>query len=299
VAPHELDRKMAAVDGFATVLGRLSAVIDRQWSRAADAEDPEGLHDLRVALRRTRAVVRAGRHVLPPPLVLDAGDRLRALTAATGPARDLDVLVGAWSDRIAGRGTGLEPLLADIQAARAASRAALVSVLDDPDAIAWRHGWPELLAGATRSDEPGRHAGRRLGRVVARRLERSQRAVLRAGRSLAPETGDDEVHQLRKDARRLRYLLESFAELAPGDEARVVKHLKSFQDVLGRHQDLVVQVGIVERTAAGLAAADLTAQLRRERDAARDEFASRFAAYDTREAREAFDHLVGRVRGRG
>jgi CHAD domain-containing protein len=300
VAPDELDARMPAVDGFAIVLGRLSDAIDANWDRAGDEADPDGLHDLRVALRRTRAVVRAGRKVLPATTV-EAGEFLRSLTAVTGPARDLDVLV----DEL---GADLGPLGAAVESARTAARAELVADLASPAATAWRRGWREAIAGVPTAADRGKHADRRLGRVVARRLEQAHANVLAAGRELRPATDDDEVHDLRKDARRLRDLLECFGELAPRRAKRFVKHLKGFQGLLGHHQDLVVQLVVIERTATGLAttgdlpdrsAADVLARrLGHERDEARAEFAHRFADYDTRRVRRAFDELADEVDSR-
>jgi CHAD domain-containing protein len=292
---------MPAVDGFSVVLARLSTAIEANWERAGDESDPDGLHDLRVALRRTRAVLHAGRKVLPAPTVVEARGFLRSLTAVTGPGRDLDVLVGDL-------GADLGPLRAAVETARAAARAELVAALASPAATTWRRGWPEAIAGLPTAADPGTHADRRLGRVVARRLEQAHANVLAAGRELRSATPDGEVHDLRKDARRLRDLLECFGELAPGRAKRFVKHLKGFQGVLGRHQDLAVQLVVIERVATGLATtgdlADRSGvdahadRLGRERDDTRDEFSHRFADYDTRRVRRAFDDLADEVDSR-
>jgi CHAD domain-containing protein len=132
--------------------------------------------------------------------------------------------------------------------------------------------------------------------VVARRLRRAQRRVLAGGRGLDAGTDAATVHQLRKDARQLRYLLECFAELAPGREARFVEHLKAFQAVLGHHQDLVVQGTILRRVATAGAADAVVADLERAQAATRAAFADRFADYDTKRARRAFTRLTGEVR---
>ena len=55
---------------------------------------------------------------------------------------------------------------------------------------------------------------------------------------------------MRKDAKKLRYLLECFAGLLPSDDRKAfVKRLKRLQDLLGAHQDADVQA-INLRTAA-------------------------------------------------
>ena len=55
-----LDRTMPAVDGFRAVLANLADTIVANWQGTVDQVDPEFLHDLRVAVRRTRTVVSPG-----------------------------------------------------------------------------------------------------------------------------------------------------------------------------------------------------------------------------------------------
>ena len=57
------------------------------------AEDPENLHQHRVAGRRVRALVRATRSYVDPAWARGLNDLLRGLAGVTGPARDLDVLL--------------------------------------------------------------------------------------------------------------------------------------------------------------------------------------------------------------
>jgi CHAD domain-containing protein len=177
-------------------------------------------------------------------------------------------------------------------------RAELPAVLEAAAVAAWRRRWPDVVEAAPLAPEQGEHAHRRLGRVVARRLQRAQHQVLAAGRSLDADTDATAVHQLRKDARQLRYLLECFAELAPGREVRFVEHLKAFQAVLGHHQDLVVQAAILRRLATGPDVDELVEHLERAQDAARTAFADRFAEFDTKRARRHFARLVAEVGAR-
>ena len=91
-----LDAAMPAVDGFRAVLANLADTIVANWQGTADQVDPEFLHDLRVAVRRTRSVVSQGKNVLPPTIVVQARERFAWLGGLTGPARDLDVYLIEW-----------------------------------------------------------------------------------------------------------------------------------------------------------------------------------------------------------
>src|SRR5262245_64665125 len=84
-------------------------------------EDPEELHQMRVATRRVRAFLRAGRPLLDQSWSELLRDELAWLGRALGPARDLDVLIERVAGDAAALGTdayGVEGLLADLGAER-------------------------------------------------------------------------------------------------------------------------------------------------------------------------------------
>ena len=66
----------------------------------------------------------------------------------------------------------------------------------------------------------GPHAGDPIGDVVADRIRKAQRRLLDHGRAITPATPAEHVHDLRKDAKKLRYLLECFGGLLPPTIAR-------------------------------------------------------------------------------
>lgn len=81
------------------------------------------------------------------------------------------------------------------------------------------------------------------------RTARSSRSSARrrccASVTSSPPPGPaEELHELRKDAKKLRYLLECFGSLySPRPRKEFVQRLKALQDNLGEHQDTEVHVG--------------------------------------------------------
>ena len=74
------------------------------------------------------------------------------------------------------------------------------------------------------------------------RLAGADRRVLRRGSRITAASPAEDLHDLRKRAKELRYLLETFAPLLdPGDARGAVKELKALQDVLGTFQDSEAQ----------------------------------------------------------
>ncbi len=281
------------------VLRRLLAVIEANLPGALGDVDAEFLHDLRVAIRRSRAVQRELRGVFPPSELAHFRAEFRWLQRATGRARDLDVYVLEFDEyRLllpeAVRGD-LDPLLTVLQQRRASARRGMVRALRSERACSLLRDWEQFLAGIESGGvSGGPDAARSIADLAAARIAKVYRRMVQMGRAIDADSPADAYHELRKQAKELRYLLELFA--APLYPANVVKPmtkvLKSLQDVLGRHQDREVQVTMLRSLGDAVAAqpngADgllamgrLIERLAEQEAAARDEFASHFAAFSS------------------
>jgi CHAD domain-containing protein len=191
-------------------------------------QDPESLHDMRVAVRRSRALLRAGR-----PLIDDDVRMLRAelkwLGTVLGAVRDLDVLL----DRLRSEASSLDAddrtaagrLLRDLERRRKRARKALLEALDSPRYLRLLRRFEQELETLQPSGE---------GVTLEVLAKREAKRVRRAARALEGEPADAELHSLRKRVKRMRYAHELAADGA------VVRRAKSLQDVLGEHQDSVV-----------------------------------------------------------
>jgi CHAD domain-containing protein len=196
------------------------------------ASDAENLHEHRVAARRARAFLRATRPFVDPGWRRSIAGPLSELARATGPARDLDVLMehvrtAATSLDDAERAGG-ELLLGLLAAARGRTQAELVRALD-------HDAYREVLARLQRPPRL-RHGvdAVPLDRVAREEFDRLARSVARLGRRPKPA----QVHALRISLKRARYTAEL---AAPGGKARLrfLDAAKELQDLLGEHQDAV------------------------------------------------------------
>lgn len=228
---------------------RNAALIVTRAAEIARVADPEGLHELRVAARRLRSCLRVFRDELRPRPARRAAGRLRALGAATGTIRNLDVL-------IEGARTYAEGLCP------ARSRA-FVSVLESL----------ELRRDAAVSEFRGFIAsagGRDLFKAL-RALERRKILTCRGRRwdlsaSLAapvavvrcyadllaydaalsgPVPDGASCHPARGAAKRLRYTMELLQDaMGPGAD-RCVQAVKGLQDRLGAISDGYAAVSLM------------------------------------------------------
>lgn len=295
-----LDRSEPAPDGIRRVLANLAGTIDANWQGTVDDVDPEFLHDLRVAVRRTRSVLAHGKRVLPTEVRDRFGEEFKWLGQVTGPARDLDVYLIEWEGYVEplGRATiaALGPVVDHIAAGRAAEHAALATALRSDRYRDTMETWRAWLAAPVTA-----HKTPRLGPVVAERLSKAHHRLLADGRRIGPTTPVGELHELRKDAKRLRYLMECFGGALPaGPRQAFVTRLKALQDNLGEVQDAEVhahRLRIISRDlpdAAGLGRAidQLSGVFERRRLVTRTDFDLCFGAYDGKVTRRAFKALV-------
>ncbi len=215
----------------------------RQFSLNAPAfnstHQVEAVHQTRVAIRRLRSALS-----LFAPVLRDAAfDHLRAelkwLFDVLGAARDLDVLLDnpalATPDQRA-------DLSARARVAHAAAAEAVASPRVDRllfDLAEW------IATGAwrrARAPRPLRDRGLSIGRFAARRLDRRHLAVTRGARRFDDLT-ESELHALRVEVKKLRYMVEFLEPLAQSDKARRrfgrgVRSLAALQETLGQIHDI-------------------------------------------------------------
>lgn len=202
--------------------------------------DPEELHQMRVAVRRMRALLKSGRTFLDDRWSEPLRAELGWLGRALGPVRDLDVLLER-----------LHQETADLDGDARAASARLISGLETEHARVRKDllaaletdRYTELIASlveSTRNPAPtsvsavdGRSA---LHGLVTAQFRKLRKAVDRAG----TDPPDAELHALRIRGKRLRYTAELAGSVSGKRMKRLVAATKRFQDVLGEHQDACV-----------------------------------------------------------
>ena len=287
----------------AAVLRALLDVIEANLDGTIEDLDSEFLHDLRVSVRRSRAVQRELKHVFGPAELARFRAEFRWLQQATGDARDLDVHVlefDAMRALVGGPGyesmqADLDPLLEVLRARRVKAHAQLVRDLRSKRLTRLLSSWRAFLDRLEEADETERpDAARPIGEVAGERIRKVYRQMVRMGDAIDDSSPAEDYHELRKKGKELRYLLELFgAPLYPGEVVKpMIKTLKGLQDVLGRHQDREVQVALlrslgpeVGEPGALMAMGALIGRLADDERAARGEFAGRFAEFAAKRQR--------------
>lgn len=245
----------SAEEGARRVALALLAACDAEAARLARREeDPEALHDFRVALRRLRTALRAFRPLLAGRVRRKTERRLRKVARATSGARDAEVQL-AWlaaqEPALTGRGRlGLELLRERIAARGRAS--APGRRLQERYARASRAAARQLRARRSAGEQasPRGRFGAGLARLLVEQLGAARAALERAVAAKDPET----LHRARIEAKRLRYAAEPLRGHPAADSRAALARLQALQDVLGELNDGHVLAGEIGAAMAELAA---------------------------------------------
>lgn len=228
---------------------RLHALAE-QIGHADDAvrdQSPEGIHDLRVAMRRTRSLLRTFRPLLSDDAATEADrlrDELRWAAGELSGVRDLEVV----HDRLE-EPESVPSAVARLDTHRKEAGAAAVrqvegllaadryaTLLADLDAFVDSAPWSGLTAKTARKQL------RKEWRRLARRIAAVEQAADDAAREVA-------LHEVRKSAKRARYAAESLAP-ALGEPAEELAALaEEVQDALGTHRDTLLTRDLLQRLA--------------------------------------------------
>ena len=293
-----LDPEDRADDAFRRIGRRLLTAIELTVDGTRQQIDPEFLHDLRVASRRTRAALSQLKHVFDPEQVAGFRAELKWIGDVTGPARDLDVFLLRWAALVDALGgpdrAALMPIQQRLVERRQEVQGQVVALLDSERFGRLVTEWGRFLA---QEGGDGRHGSRTVLRVANRRIRKRRRRILAQGAAIGPDSPATDLHAMRLECKKLRYLLEMFRSLYPADEVSgLIRALKQFQDTLGDFNDLAIQERLLAEIAAVEPASDralerLIASLADRQAQLRQLFAGRFGRFAGEEVQATFGRL--------
>jgi CHAD domain-containing protein len=254
-------------------LETLRAFIQDQYARilghdpgARLGKDPEDVHQLRVALRRLRSVLKTATPLLDTAWVDSIREELSWLAGELGPARDVDVLIPslrAEADSLeAAERESLEPLFSKFEAAKAGAAERALEALRSERYLALL---ASIEAAATGPPPGGKGA-------LAEKAANEYRRLRKAMEAVDEEPTDDAIHRARIQGKRARYATELLEGELGKAGRNLIRAAKRFQDVAGEHHDTVVAEEEVRARLRGLrsqatavAAGLLIARLRERR----------------------------------
>ncbi len=212
-------------------------------------EDPEELHDMRVAARRLRSAIRIFKPVLPLRFeVLSA--ELKWIAGALGEVRDLDVRLdwlaqvraqSSWDEDVA-----IGPLIDGVRQSRADSRERLLAALSSQR---FQDMMAKLATALRTNDTSTAESATPVVDYAGPALRKCFRRFRRAAGDLSPDSDASAYHEVRTSAKRLRYSVECFQSILGRRARRLIDAAKEAQDLLGEYQDSAVTMAWLRDTA--------------------------------------------------
>lgn len=293
----EIHAEEPAQDAVCRILLRLLETLEVNLPGTREYVDTEFLHDLRVAVRRTRSMIEQLKEVFVPDEIAPYRNEFRWLGSITGPCRDLDVYLLAFDSYREAlpveRRAALAPMQQFLQRRHVEEQRKLVAWLDSTRLRSLLVNWREFLAHPDDDARLAPDANRPLHEVADEHIWRAYRKLRDRGRAIRKKTPAAKVHRLRIHGKKLRYLVEFFRPIYPRKKtSRFLSALKDLQHNLGDFHDFHVQSVALQRFARQMklegiappatleASAMLAEQLSERQQRARAEFADIFADFD-------------------
>ena len=235
--------------------GQYTIVLNAEAGVVAGRIEP--LHDMRVAIRRLRNLLKAFRKVLPRPESDALEARFRRLSKKLGPARDMDVWMRALKSTRAPGSKRWREFVECQRNIQRQKRKALPRILSDSSTRELKSDFDQFLSTPT-----AQVANLALAELGANAVRKSIARVMDRSR-LGPSFPARKAHLLRIACRRARYMAEFFTATGGKPMARLARRMKAVQDVLGDIHDCDICLAHLRR--APLAPPGLIGQLQRRR----------------------------------
>jgi CHAD domain-containing protein len=211
-------------------------------------DDPEDLHQLRVATRRLRSVLKTAEPMLDPTWVAGMRDELAWLGGELGPSRDLDVLIPYLRSEAAeldpADRRALTQLFRKLEDGRAGARTSVLEALRSERYLALLASIEAAAAGPPPGGTGSLHDE---ARKQFKKLKKAMRTV-------EEDPTDEAIHEARKEGKRARYATELLEDELGKRGAKLLSAAKDFQDAAGEHQDAVVAEARVRALLRGVRA---------------------------------------------
>lgn len=245
-----LDPDMPCYAALSSVLLYNLDIMERNVEGIKEDIDIEFLHDFRVSNRRSRSLATQIKNVYPPRKLARFKNAFKWLSKATSTHRDLDVFLADFSiyaQKIPDdRGADLDILREFLLKNRQKEHRRLLRALGSRRFETFKHDWRSFLEGKPASNRP-ENAMSPVTDVASRSIWKGYKKLMKEGDAIKTNYTFESIHQLRKDGKKLRYLLEAFRSLYPKEDlSQVVKSMKKLQNNLGDIVDMHIQRAMLE-----------------------------------------------------
>lgn len=246
---------MTGADVLAGALCGAAVRMASLQSAVLDLRLPEGVHQMRVALRRLRAIERVFRRHLESDEISRLAMRAKIIASAMGPARDWDVFLGETlpsARRNDYAPDTMRALKARAEAVRARAWTQAAAVIARPDFTRFLIDLMEAGSEQKWKGSAGKTLFRPVGDFAPKALDRALRKAVKTAAQIGPGYDLSARHPLRIALKKLRYPVQVFRDLYPKDQRKAyMTALSELQEAFGAVNDAVVAQGLADEAAEG------------------------------------------------
>ncbi len=235
-------------EAMVTALLFLLDILERNLNGIISDIDTEFLHDFRIAGRRSRSLFTQVKGIFPAFDNLPFKDAFAQLSIKTSENRDMDVFLQDMPQYQSllppAKQQDLDPLRNMLLQDRTQCREALVEWLETKEFRDFLVRWREFLRRSVKKHSFEQKGMLPVLEVANHSIWKIYKRLKKQGREASRINTNtfEPLHEVRKTAKKLRYLLETFRSLYPREEIEsVIMQLKRLQNLLGSIVDYHVQ----------------------------------------------------------
>lgn len=290
------------------LLAQVLEVMERNEAGIEANQNPEFLHQFRIAVRRCRSIMGEIKQVIPVRILKRIQCNLSWLNQVTGPGRDIDIYLQNFSNYQSGLSADiqndLDPFREHLLKHKKYEYIKLVQAIHSPRYFRFKIFLRNYSSRPTVKRTLLANAKAPVSVNCEKRIWHVFQRVIKTGAHITKHSKDEVLHDMRKMCKKLRYLLEFCQHSYPeNDVARLIHELKQLQDCLGEFQDHSVEIistqdftqqmrignDINEKTEQAINC--LLDKLQKKQHKERKKFKKAYATFSHKENRSTFKRL--------
>ncbi|HSR01436.1 MAG TPA: CHAD domain-containing protein, partial [Methylophilaceae bacterium] len=246
--PIKLDGKALASDSFKKILLACLVQLQGNQDMVLHGHDIEGVHQMRIALRRLRAALKIFSQILDKQNTEKIYDDLIWITNTLGNARDLDIFTTQTMPPVIEQMPNQPSLAFLAKRAQQARKSTYAHLREAISSQRYQHLLLTLASWVENQDLQNKKNIKLTLAEVAEPMLNKLYTQLRKSSNKIKKSSAEERHRTRIAAKNLRYLAEFFASMYPAKKARpFIKSLSEVQDQLGMMNDISVTSNLIEK----------------------------------------------------
>ncbi len=303
-----LSHDMSSHEALSRILIQNLNIMEKNTQGIREDIDIEFLHDFRVAGRRNRSLINQVRDIFPQSRLKKYQRSFSWLSQSTSLHRDLDVFLSDFDqylEQLTGEDMqGLITLKQYLQKTRQTEHRKLVRVMNSVRYKRFQQELRAFISSDNNHPVTGPSADTAIIEVANHSIRRCYRRLMKHGKLASANYCYESIHDLRKNGKKLRYLVEGFRSLYPTRELQqVVNILKNLQTNLGEIVDMHTQrilltnwelemngkQTVPENTIKAIE--NLSAICNKKEEKAQEMFKQRFRQFSSKTNQNLFNHL--------